>query len=93
MSWADNHPVPYPIEPPRYEKPYHKGKATLDVKCFCGKLCTELLQYRQHVHAKHPKLHRRMKKTGEWKQLEIEWVKRDRNSAMAKARSVLERRA
>jgi hypothetical protein len=91
VSWADNVPVPYPIEPPRYEKPYPRGRTTLDAKCFCGKLCTEYVQYKQHVHAKHPKLYRRMKKTGEWKQLEIDWVKRDRGTSMDKAREVLGR--
>lgn len=69
--------IPVDPEPPRYRKPLDTGKRVLDIRCFCGKLCdVSLEQYRQHVRAKHPKVHRQMKKAGQWAQLELEWPRR-----------------
>lgn len=64
--------VPYPKKSTK-GKGYDRGHRIDDVLCHCGKLCTTRLAYYQHLQSKHPKELRRMKKFGDWEQLEHDW--------------------
>lgn len=56
----------------------HKtGKTILDVLCFCGKFVTEWQDYANHMLAKHPKIVRQLKKSGQWDQDRIDWKVRN----------------
>jgi hypothetical protein len=58
---------------------YDRGCRILDVTCWCGKYLQSRIGYRDHLRAKHPRQWRRMKKAGEWAQIEIEWLGRGRH--------------
>jgi hypothetical protein len=52
---------------------HKRGHTILDVKCFCGKLLLEWQDYANHMRAKHPKMVRKLKKSGQWQQDKIDW--------------------
>lgn len=75
-SLADNSPPMWrvPYKPKNLKgHGYDRGHRIFDVKCHCGKVCTTLTSYYQHLQSKHPKRLRQMKKSGEWEQLEHDW--------------------
>lgn len=51
-----------------------RGRTILGVLCFCGKgEMTEWQDYANHMRAKHPKMVRKQKKSGQWQQDQIDW--------------------
>jgi len=50
-----------------------RGHTIFDVTCFCGKFCLTWTAYTNHMRAKHLKMVRKLKKSGQWQQDKIEW--------------------
>lgn len=71
-TWVSPHPWGARGTPTAWPV-YDRGHRIFEVTCFCGKRLLTWAAYRDHMTMKHPKVRRRMRKSGHWAQTQLEF--------------------